>query len=333
MRASLWLFLLIVVFGSAAGCQRTIAQSPSSAAPAPAAADEVTGKTQPAPGRLAAIAPAVLHPVEEVLVRVGDRVKKGQPLILIDADEPKADVRAKEGALQELLASLERLRAEPRQADQDEARASLRSAAVSAEEARQLMERIEPSWQRGAIPDQRYYAAKAALAKAQADEKAAAARLDKLLRRPYRHELAEMAGKIAAARGALDAAKAELEHYTVAAFIEGTVSRLDVVPGTVSRPGTTLWGEIIDLRELDVRCEVASAAADRLKVGQVAEVSRGGDAEGRRSGRVAFVGPAADPHSGRVPVLVRLRNPQEHLRSGVEVKVRFSVGRVAEQGK
>jgi HlyD family secretion protein len=329
MRAScLWL-LLVAVLGAAAGGQRTLAQTP-----APAVPHEISGKTQPAPGRLAAIAPVVLHPVEKVLVCVGDRVKKGQPLILIDADEPKADDRAKEGALQELLASLERLKAEPRQADQEEARAILHSATVSTEEARRLMERIEPSWRRGSIPDQRYYAAKAALAKALADEKAAAARLDKLLRRPYRHELAELAGKIAVARGALDAAKAELEHYTVVAFIDGIVSRLEVVPGTVSRPGTTLWGEIIDLRELDVRCEVtAAAAADRIKVGQAADVFLEGDAEGRWAGRVTFVGPAADPHSGRIPVLVRLRNPQERLRSGVEVKVRFGVGQATVQGQ
>src|SRR5947199_8538007 len=54
---------------------------------------EVMGRTQCAPGRKAALAPVPLHPVVEVLVRPGDRVKKGQELVKIDADEPTAEVR------------------------------------------------------------------------------------------------------------------------------------------------------------------------------------------------------------------------------------------------
>src|SRR5262249_52954493 len=65
----------------------------------PAAAFEVPGKTQPVPGRLATIAPTVLHPVEEVLVIPGARVKKGQPLVKLDDDEARADVRARTAAL------------------------------------------------------------------------------------------------------------------------------------------------------------------------------------------------------------------------------------------
>ena len=38
--------------------------------------------------------------------KVGDRVKKEQVLIELDADEPKADVRAKEAALESLRISL-----------------------------------------------------------------------------------------------------------------------------------------------------------------------------------------------------------------------------------
>src|SRR5213592_5040 len=77
---------------------------------------EFLGRTLPAPGRSGKLAPVVLHPVEEVLVALGARVKKGQPLVRIDDDEPRAEVRAKRAALGEQQAGLARLRAEPRQA-------------------------------------------------------------------------------------------------------------------------------------------------------------------------------------------------------------------------
>src|SRR5262245_52867860 len=66
------------------------------------------GKTQPAPGHVAKIAPTVLHPVVEVKVAVGERVKKDQELVKLDDDEPQADVRARKAMLAEMRASLAR---------------------------------------------------------------------------------------------------------------------------------------------------------------------------------------------------------------------------------
>lgn len=100
------------------------------------------GKTQPAPGRAAKIAPVVLHPVEEVRVALGDRVKKGQPLVKHDDDEPQADVRAKKAALAELRASLARLKEEPRKEEQEEVRHSLTALKLCTEEARHILDRL-----------------------------------------------------------------------------------------------------------------------------------------------------------------------------------------------
>ena len=107
------------------------------------------------------------------------------------------------------------------------------------------------------------------------------------------------------------------------AGIEGVVSRLDVNPGTVSRPGTSVWGEILDLRELDVRCDVTAGQANQVAVGQAAEVYHESQPDRRYAGRVVFVGIAADPATGKVPVRVRVANPEGRLRCYIDVKVRF----------
>src|SRR5262245_17132026 len=73
--------------------------TPPVVAAEPGVAEHV-GKTQPTWGRSALICPVPLHPVDAVLVKVGDRVKKGQVLVEIDHDEPEADVRAKEAILE-----------------------------------------------------------------------------------------------------------------------------------------------------------------------------------------------------------------------------------------
>jgi RND family efflux transporter MFP subunit len=229
---------------------------------------EVVGRTQCTPQGKAIIAPVPLHPVEEVLVAVGDRVKKGQPLVKIDADEQKAEVRAK--------------------------KAWLLNAGIALKEARRLHEAIEKS---AVIPEQKRYEARAAALKAEMDERAA--------------------------KAAVDSAEAELEHYTVVAPIDGVVNSLNVHVGLVSRPGTTIWGEILNLDEIDVRCELSPEQVDHVAIGQTAEIRSAKTKETLGVGKVIFVGFSADRSTGLVPVVLRLPNPKWKLRCEVPVQVHF----------
>jgi RND family efflux transporter MFP subunit len=247
------------------------ATPPKAAGPAACAVGplEVAGLTQCAAGRRGIIAPVPLHPVIDVRVVPGERVRKGQVLVVLDDDEPRADVRLKEALLD--------------------------SAHHAAGEARRFLTKAESVTE--ILPEQRLFDARLAVRKAEADERAAQA--------------------------ALDAAKAELEHYRVAAVLDGVVSSLDVYPGVVARPGTTVWGEIVDLHELDARCELTPSEADKIALGQKVEVrtNDGGDVA---TGAVNFIGLVADAKTGRVPVLVHFANSREHLRCGVSVSVRFT---------
>lgn len=240
----------------------------------PAAAQglfEVAGKTQCAHGRKAVIAPTPLHPVVEVLVAPGDKVKKGQALVKLDDDEPKADVRAKKAAVE--------------------------NARVVYKEAQRHFGKLEDAYKRGSLPEATYFIAHTAVLKAEQD--------------------------VHQAEANLAASEAELEHYTTEAMIDGVVAWLDVHLGTVSRPGTTIWGEILDLSEIDVRCEVTPAQADQLAKGQKVEVITGAKKDVFGSGHVQYIGIAADPGTGLVPVLVHLANPDCRLRAGVPVRLRF----------
>src|SRR5205085_2632506 len=125
-------------------------------------------------------------------------------------------------------------------------KANLEAARVAAREARRLRADAEIAYREGALPVASYYSIRAAALKTEQEERAATA--------------------------ALESAQAELEHYTVTAMIDGVVAWLEVHPGMVSRPGTTVWGEILDLSEIDVRCELTHDHADRITVGQAAEV-------------------------------------------------------------
>jgi RND family efflux transporter MFP subunit len=212
-----------------------------------------------------------LHPVVKVNVQPGDRVKKDEVLVELDADEPRADVRAKKAALESAKATLA--------------------------EARRHMGVAERLYGTGVMPEPNYHAAHTALLKAEQDERQAKANLE--------------------------ASEAELEHYTVTAQIDGVIAWLDVYLGTVSRPGTTIWGEILDLTEIDVRCELSPEQVGKVAVGQEAEVLNNGTDEPVGVARVVVVGIAADKTNSLIPVTVRLPNVKPQLRCEVPVRVRF----------
>jgi len=210
--------------------------------------------------------------VTEVLVALGDRVKKGQPLVKIDDDEPQADLRAKQ--------------------------ANLGGAEALVEEAKCRLIASEKGHEKGAVSQEHYHDIRTAALKADYDAQAA--------------------------KAAVALAKAELEHFVVVAPIDGVVNRLDVYQGTVSRPGTTVWGEILDLSEIDVRCDVAPEQLDQLAVGQSALVRSNDKTSFSDKGQIVFIGLSADKSTGLVPVLVRLPNPEGRLRCEIAVQVRFA---------
>ena len=230
---------------------------------------EVPGKTQCIGSRKCSIAPVPLHPVTEVLVQPGSRVKKGQTLVKLDDDEQQAEVRSRQAALE--------------------------SARLVLQEARRHRTAVEKAV--AAVPEKLYFDIQMKSLTAEKDEQIA--------------------------KAALESAKAELEHFEVTAQIDGVVSWLNVHLGMVSRPGTTVWGEILDLREIDVRCELTLEQVDQVAVGQPVEVRKKGHSELFGVGRVVFVGIEADSKTELVPVHVRLANPDERLRCGEPVQLGF----------
>jgi multidrug efflux pump subunit AcrA (membrane-fusion protein) len=175
----------------------------------------------------------------------------------------------------------------------------LRSAEARAQASRRNLELAERSQQTGAIPQTTY------------NELRGTALSNEAL--------------VLAAQAELAHARSELKLYSITASMDGEVAWLDVSPGTVSWPGSLIWGEIVDLRELDVRCELTPAQAEQIALGQSAEVQLDGRSEVAGAGKVVLVGHVADRNSGYVPVVVRVANAQLRLRAEVAVKVRFRI--------
>jgi RND family efflux transporter MFP subunit len=214
---------------------------------------------------------------------------------------PVTEVLVEPGSQVKKGQPLVKLDDDEQQAEVRSRQAALENAQIVLKEARRHHKQALGGYETGALPEKTYYETQVGALKAERDERSALA--------------------------ALESAKAELEHFVVTSEIDGVVSWLEVYPGMVSRPGTTVWGEILDLREIDIRCELTFEQVEHITLGQMAEITKKHQKEPCGSARVICVGIAADKKSELVPVLLRMANPGKRLRCEEPVHVVFSSSR------
>lgn len=267
------------------------------AQPAPAKPDWVAsapGRVEPRGGeiRLTAQAPGR---VVEVLARVGDRVKAGDVVILLDEEEARARLAATEAAESarrrdrddEKVGEL----AEERRSAEDE----MTNAERSLHAARVDLDRLLLAQRKnGASQDEveRARSALAAAAERVARERAelsrVAAKADMPL--PTRFEAA-----LAQARAELRLAEIAFDHTRIRSPIDGTVLDVNVKAGEVLAPSTQSVALTIgDVTALRVRAEVEERDVSKIRVGQRVVVKSdtypGREFEGRVGSIAAYVG-------------------------------------------
>jgi multidrug efflux pump subunit AcrA (membrane-fusion protein) len=184
----------------------------------------------------AVIASRVMAPIVDVRVRVGDRVRRGDVLVTLDA----RDLRAKDARAQAAtLSASESVRA---------AEADLRATESAAQLARLTHERVAALQARRSATTEELDQAIAALSAAEAQHAAAQARL-----------AAATAGRDAA-RAAGDAATVNATYATLIAPFDGIVSERSAEPGSMSTPGSPLLTlEDPTTYRLEVRLDEARA--------------------------------------------------------------------------
>jgi HlyD family secretion protein len=254
------------------------------------------------------------------LVEVGDRVREGEPLLLLDDREARAAAAGAEAAARQAAIRLEQLR-----------RVGLPLASAALAEARITWERAERERQRteslaadglvtqAAVEDARKAAA---LARSQLES----ATVQEASNRESGVEPRGARAALDQARAAQAAAEARLSLLVVRATGAGVIIGRDVEAGDVVQPGMTLLVLAVDgptLLTMDP--DERDLAAIRMGQGAVASA----DAYPGRSfgARVSFIGAAVDPQRGTVEVRLSVPDPPPTLRPDMTVSIELETER------
>lgn len=253
----------------------------------------------------ASITSRIVAEVREVRVRAGDRVRRGQPLVTLDARDLTA---ASAGAAATARAAAE---------GQTAALAEQQSAEATAVLARATYARISTLHTKNSATPQELDQASSALQSAEARVRSAGARV------------AEAEAAVDAARAAGEAASVTASFAVLTAPFDGVITAKLVEPGNMASPGVPLLIlEDTTTFRLEVRVDETRAAL--IQPGAHAVVELADDARGTApaslAGSVAEVAQAldADAHAFLVKIDLPAGAP---VRSGMFGRARFPEGR------
>jgi HlyD family secretion protein len=206
--------------------------------------------------------------IATVLVKEGDRVEKGAPLVTMESTVEKAALDAAEADLSTAKATFARIAHGNRAEDIDAAVAEAASAKAKADNSAEILARTEKLEKEGASTPDELDKAKNMAASDEATAKAAAARAKAATAGSRYEDVAEAKAKVVAAEARRDQAKATLDRLTIVAPIAGEVLRVKYRDGEFYNPASTEPLLILgDTTKLRVRMDVDERDIAKVRMG------------------------------------------------------------------
>ena len=205
--------------------------------------------------------------VSQVFVSVGNRVKAGDPLFVVDDRRQRKELAVREAGLAEAKKRLKRLQESPRPDELPPAYAQVKEAEAVLEDLRQQLLMAENLKNREMISveefNRRFYAVQAAEARL----KKVRADLQLLLAGSWRADIDVALAEVARAEGEVQAARTEIELLTVRAPLEGEILQVNIRPGEYAASGMTPEPLILmgNLDKLHVRVDIDENDAWRFR--------------------------------------------------------------------
>ena len=262
----------------------------------------------------------IVGTVEDVLVEQGQRVAKGQKLIVVEASELRASVVQAQGAVAQAEARMKQLK----ELTLPSAREQLSQAQATLINARKTLDRISELAASGFEP-------RAALddARRNHDVAFAQARAAELLvftASPGGADYVTAETQLNQARASLSTAAARMSYATIAAPRDGVLISRAVERGTVVQPGKALLVLAPD-GDSQLVLQIDERNLGSIALGQKAIASADAYPNQRFEAIVTYINPGIDIARATVQVKLTVRDPPAYLRQDMTVSVDIEVAR------
>ena len=282
-----------------------------------------------------------MGPITEILVKEGDRVRKGQVIAKIEATQANADVLAQQATINMALADSSAAEAGLNAMDDSirNAQATLERSKAEYQRAKLDMDRAEQLYKGQLISKQDYDQRRASLDTAAAAVHEAETRVAQTLsqKAQAREQLTSAQRRIAQARANLTRVNDMAEKHLVIAPLDGVVTNLPVrvgetvVQGIQNSAASTIM-TIADMSLITAEVKVDETDIVNVKLGQVADITIdaipnktfkghvveiGNTAILRSTGLAASQSAVSSQEAKDFKVVIALDNPPDDIRPGL----------------
>lgn len=226
--------------------------------------------------------------VTQLKVQVGQRVKQGDLLVLLDGIDIQAQINLHE-------ASVALTQAGQQQAE------------IAYQEAEINLERMQVLYDQGAISKKQLEDAENAYARAAAS---------------YNPDSGstQTAAQLRQAQAQLDAAKINLANTRITAPIDGIVASVNIESGEMANPSAPLL-TIVDTDQMIVEGNLAESEVNFAKIGEKVKVYVSSASDESFVGVMENVSPIASSTTKAYPIRVRIENNNQLLKGGMTAEV------------
>ena len=252
--------------------------------------------------------------VDEVLVDIGDRVERGQPLVNVNTMELKLSLDQQRALYQQVRA---RLGIEPEYEDLKNVldAAEVKKAAADLREAEDTFKRAQQLLAKQLMPRQDFDQTEGRMHSARAAYDLAVQSIQNL-----RAQLSQY-------KASVQLAEKKLRDAVIRAPFKGQVKERVVAPGQYLKVQTPVM-VIVSIDPLRVRLKIPEPMAGWIQIGERINVSVDAYPDKAFSGKLARINPSVDPQSRTFEVEALLENSESLLKPGFFVKAQIPSGKV-----
>lgn len=269
----------------------------------------------------ASIVPKISAPIEKFYVNRGSRVHAGQLLAQLENKDLQAAVEQAKGAYEQAQAAYDTATQMNVPADVQTAELDVKQTRQAMQAARDVYESRLKLYHEGATALNLVNESHVAYIQANNQYQIAEAHLAGLQKIGKSAALSSAKGQLASAKGAYQAALANLQYSQIRSPITGVVTDRPLYEGQMATAGTPLM-TVMDLRHVIGRAYVSPEQAALLHLGDSATLDPAQD-QPAVPAKVTVVSPALDPNSTTVQVWVETKNPGDKLKPGSTVGLKI----------
>jgi HlyD family secretion protein len=258
--------------------------------------------------------------VEQVHVKEGSVVKKGDVLVSLEATDYLEQIRQAEAAIDSAQARLRDTQAGVRSQELQRLASGVEQAKAALQVAESSYNRMKALYDSGAISQADLEKVSLELEKARTGFDQAQAQYDLAKAGPTANSVAALQAEVKRLQAGLDLARSTYENTKILAPISGIVARRSIDPGEMAQPGVPLL-VLVQMNQVKVEASVPQEQINQVKVGAAVDVKVDSLDGKTLKGTVEFVSPISDPNSSSFPIKVRVDNKDGALRAGMLAEV------------